>query len=145
MMSETIATLQRLKQMRQRAVAQLTTELARQKQLCQRYQQNIQALTSLNSESIVSSGTNAILMGNSSSYKSHIQKVIDWQKQEHALADKTAQGMQQDLVKQACREKTVDLVLQDNLSTQRLERDRRQQKVTDGMSAQAWLRNRVLS
>lgn len=144
-MSETIKTLQRLKQMRRRAVSQLTTELAKQKQLCNRYEQNIQALTSLNNESATKGHTNAILMSNGSNYKSHIQKIIDWQKQEYVLADKTAQTMQQDLVKQACREKTVDLVLQEQQSTMKLELERQQQKITDGLSAQAWLRNRVLS
>lgn len=143
-MNETILTLQRLKQIRERAVSQLTTELARQKQLCQRYQNNIRALTTLNDESSANISANPVLMSNSSNYKSHIQKVIDWQKQEYALADKTAQTMQKDLVKQACREKTVDLVLQDQQAALKTEQDRHQQKMTDGLSAQAWLRNRLL-
>ncbi|ELI8228596.1 flagellar export protein FliJ, partial [Yersinia enterocolitica] len=40
-------TLQRLQQLRQRALDQATSQLAQQKQLCQRYQNNINALSSL--------------------------------------------------------------------------------------------------
>jgi flagellar export protein FliJ len=143
-MNNTIKTLQQLKQIRQQAVSQLTTELAKQKQLCSRYQQNIQALTLLNNESKVNGAPNATLLSNCSSYKNHLQRVIDWQKQEHALADKTAQTMQSHLVQEACREKTVELVLDEQLDVEKLTKDRQQQKITDGLSTQCWLRHRQL-
>lgn len=142
-MIETIKTLKLLKQMREREVSALTGELSQQKQLCQRYQNNIDALTSLNGGPEFESTPSAVLMTNQSSYKSHIQRLIDWQKQEFVLADKEAKGLQVELVKEACREKIVELVLDEQSSTLRLEQDRQQQKITDSMSTQCWLRNRV--
>lgn len=140
---QTIKTLQMLKQMRERGVSELTGQLSQQKQLCQRYQRNIDALTTLCDETGRQKEPSAALMINQSSYKSHIQRVIDWQKQEFSLADKQAQNIQSDLVKEACREKTVELVLNEQQVDLRLQQDRQQQKITDGMSAQCWLRNQT--
>ncbi|AKJ41376.1 flagellar export protein FliJ [Pragia fontium] len=141
-MDQTIKTLQLLKQLRSRAVSELTGQLSQQKQLCQRYQNNIDALTSLNDDTQVKPGDSPILMNNQSHYKNHLRYLINWQQQEFAMADNQAKVLQENLVKEACREKTVELVLDEQKSDIALEEDRKQQKVTDALSAQCWLRGR---
>lgn len=141
-MDQTIKTLQLLKQMRNRSVSELTGQLSQQKQLCQRYQNNIDALTSLNEGSQIQSGDTAALMHNQSHYKTHLRHLINWQQQEFAMADKQAQTLQTNLVKEACREKTVELVLEDQQAEIATEHERQQQKITDAMSTQCWLRGR---
>lgn len=141
-MEQTIETLKLLKQMRGRAVSELTGQLSQQKQLCQRYQNNIDALTSLSDDTQMTPAGSPALMNNQSHYKDHLRHLIQWQKQEFAMADKQAQNLQKDLVKEACREKTVELVLDEQQSEIALEADRKAQKVTDALSVQCWLRGR---
>ncbi len=141
-MKSIIKTLEQLRQMRARGVSELTGKLAQQKQLCQRYERNIETLTTLSEGGLEQNIPSAIQMSNHSSYKRSIQKVIDWQKQEHALANKTAESLQQNLVKEACREKTVDLVLSERKNKMQLEESRKDQRTTDSMSLQSWMRQR---
>ncbi|AKP33116.1 flagellar export protein FliJ [Yersinia aleksiciae] len=142
-----VKTLQRLQQLRQRALNQTTSQLAQQKQLCQRYQNNINALTSLTHFSFaVRAGAcptiGAFQMTNSAHYKRHIQRVIDWQKQEQTLADMEAGKLQVQLQQQACREKIVAVVVEQQQQLYQMEQGRREQKITDNLAAQCWLRGR---
>lgn len=85
-MSKLISTLEQLHLMRTRAVDDLSLKLASQKQVCQRFEKNIDALTSLASGLAAQTADNAVMMINQSKYKQNIQRVINWQKQEQALA-----------------------------------------------------------
>lgn len=141
-MDSLIRTVEQLRQLRQRAVDDLTGKLGTQKQLCQRYERNITALTDLCENAPTGTGSTATLMCNQSGYKSHIQRVINWQKQEQALADIKSKALQQELIQEACREKTLDVVLHEQRALQAQERDRREQKNTDALSIQCWMRQR---
>ncbi|MCI2293402.1 flagellar export protein FliJ [Enterobacter sp. I4] len=141
-MSKLISTLEQLQLMRTRAVDDLTVKLASQKQLCQRFEKNIDALTSLASGLVTQSANNAVLMINQSKYKQNIQRVIDWQKQEQALASLEAAKIQDNLLAEAKREKSLAMVLDAKRSDQRMALSRRDQKVTDSVSVQCWLRQR---
>lgn len=90
-MSKLISTLEQLHLLRTRAVEDLSTKLASQNQLCQRFEKNIDTLTSLAAGLVSQSANSAAMMINQSKYKHNIQRIIDWQKQEQALARLEAQ------------------------------------------------------
>ncbi|MDA8488761.1 flagellar export protein FliJ [Kluyvera sp. Awk 3] len=142
-MNKLISTLEQLHLMRTRAVDDLSSKLASQKQVCQRFEKNIDALTSLASGLAEQSVNSAVMMINQSKYKHNIQRVIDWQKQEQALANLEAQKIQGNLLAEAKREKSLELVLDAKRSDQRMERSRREQKMTDSVSTQCWLRQQL--
>ena len=142
-MNKLISTLEQLHLMRTRAVDDLTSKLASQKQVCQRFEKNIDALTTLASGLAEQSVNSAVMMINQSKYKHNIQRVIDWQKQEQALANLEAQKIQGNLLAEAKREKSLELVLDAKRSDRRMEINRREQKMTDSVSAQCWLRQQL--
>lgn len=142
-MSKLISTLEQLHLMRTRAVDDLSAKLASQKQVCQRFEKNIDALSSLASGLATQSANSAAMMINQSKYKHNIQRVIDWQKQEQALANLEAQKIQGNLLAEAKREKSLELVLDAKRSDQRMEMSRREQKMTDSVSTQCWLRQQL--
>ncbi|MGK8934483.1 flagellar export protein FliJ [Pluralibacter gergoviae] len=143
-MSKLISTLEQLQQIRHRAVDDLSLKLASQQQICQRYEKNIGALTSLAQEIAQTSETCAALMVNQASYRRNIQRVIDWQKQEQALANLEARELQKSLLAEARREKSLTQVLEARRSEHRQENARREQKLTDAISTQSWLRQQLL-
>lgn len=139
-MSKLISTLEQLHLLRHRAVDDLSLKLATQKQVCQRFEKNIDALTSLATGLVTQSANSAAMMINQSKYKHNIQRVIDWQKQEQALAHLEAQKIQGNLLAESRREKSLELVLEAKRSDRQMEMNRREQKMTDSISAQCWLR-----
>ena len=142
-MSKLISTLEQLHLLRHRVVDDLSLKLATQKQACQRFEKNIDALTSLASGLVTQSANSAAMMINQSKYKHNIQRVIDWQKQEQALANIEAQKIQGNLLVEAKREKSLELVLDAKRSDRQMEINRREQKVTDSVSTQCWMRQQL--
>ena len=142
-MNKLISTLEQLHLMRTRAVDDLSSKLASQKQVCQRFEKNIDALSSLASGLATQSANSAAMMINQSKYKHNIQRVIDWQKQEQALANLEAKKIQGNLLAEAKREKSLELVLDAKRSDRQMELNRREQKMTDAVSAQCWLRQQL--
>lgn len=144
-MTKIISTLEQLHLLRTRVVDDLSTKLASQNQLCQRFEKNITALKTLASDLATTHGGSAAMMFNQSKYKHNIQRVIDWQKQEQALAQLEAQKLQGNLLAESRREKSIELVLDAKRADLQAEHARREQKTTDAISAQCWLRQqRVL-
>ncbi|HDS9360350.1 TPA: flagellar export protein FliJ [Enterobacter cancerogenus] len=139
-MSKLINTLEQLHLLRNRAVQDLSARLASQQQLCQRLEKNIHALSNLVNNTVQELQGGATMLCNQSVYKRHIQRVIDWQKQEQALASVEAQKLQGNLLAESRREKSLELVLASRREDLRLEQERRDQKTTDAVSAQCWLR-----
>jgi flagellar export protein FliJ len=142
-MSKLISTLEQLHLLRHRAVEDLSQQLSSQRQQCQRFEKNITALKSLAAGMTEIAGNSAAQLINHSGYKRNIQRVIDWQKQEQALAALEAQKIQGALLQEAKREKSLELVLDDRKRELALERTRRDQKNTDAVSAQCWLRQKL--
>ncbi|ELW1648209.1 flagellar export protein FliJ [Enterobacter oligotrophicus] len=139
-MKKIIYTLEQLHQMRNRAVQDLSVKLASQQQLCQRLEKNIHALSNLVTSTVQEIQGSAVMLSNQSVYKRHIQRVIDWQKQEQALASVEAQKLQGNLLAESRKEKSLEQVLASRRDALRLAQERRDQKITDAMSAQCWLR-----
>ncbi|MTH46151.1 flagellar export protein FliJ [Intestinirhabdus alba] len=139
-MSKLISTLEQLHLLRARAVDDLSSQLASQNQRCQRFEKNIDALSALAAGLGSQSGSSAAMMINQSKYKHNIQRIIDWQKQEQALANLEAQKLQGNLLAEAKREKSLELVLDARRADRQADLSRREQKLTDAVSAQCWLR-----
>jgi len=142
-MSKLILTLEQLHLLRHRAVEELSQQLSSQRQLCGRFEKNISALRSLACDVSEAAGTSAALLTNHSGYKRNLQRVIDWQKQEQALAMLEAQKLQGALLQEAKREKSLELVLDDRKRQRVIDGNRRDQKNTDAVSAQCWLRQKL--
>ncbi|MBW1212299.1 flagellar export protein FliJ [Pantoea allii] len=141
-MSKLIHTLEQLHLLRHRAVNDLTRKLASQQRLCQRLENNIHALSGLK-QSVQSSQENAVMLSNQSVYKRNLQRVIDWQKQEQALANVEAQKIQRHLLAEFRREKSIEHVMDARRKTLRQAQDQREQKTTDALSTQSWLRQQT--
>lgn len=139
-MPKTVHTLEKLVQLRARSVNDLSGQLATQQQLCQRYENNIQALTHLAVTPSNDGAIHAVLMDNQAHYKKNIQRIINWQKQEQALADLKMKEIQQNLLHEARRERGFQLVLDQRRDALAAEQARTLQKVTDAVSVQCWLR-----
>ncbi|UGS41836.1 flagellar export protein FliJ [Pseudocitrobacter corydidari] len=144
-MSKLISTLEHLHLLRSRKVEDLSTKLASQNQVCQRFEKNITTLTSLATGLATPQSGSAVMMFNQSKYKHNIQRVIDWQKQEQALAQLEAQKLQGNLLSESRREKSLEQVLDAKRADRQTAQIRHEQKTTDSLSAQCWLRQqRVL-
>lgn len=144
-MNKLISTLEQLHLLRTRTVEDLSLKLVSQKQVCQRFEKNIDTLTSLVAGVATQRANSAVMMINQSRYKHNIQRVIDWQKQEQALATLEVVKIQSNLLHEAKREKSIELVLDAKRDARQMEMNRREQKATDSVSAQCWLRQQALS
>lgn len=140
-MDKNVGVLELLRQMRERELEAATGRLAQQQQLCQRYASNINALTNLSASSSTQE-SDAAQLHNQARFKASIQRVIEWQKQEQALAKIREEALQQELVEQACREKSLSLILERQRAAQQQYRQQWEQKQTDDQAMQSWLRGR---
>ncbi|HEX4499795.1 MAG TPA: flagellar export protein FliJ [Scandinavium sp.] len=139
-MSRMITTLEQLKRLRHQSVDDLTSKLTHQQQVSNRCDRNIDALNSLAGSVTSERLLDATMMTNHSAYKNNIQRIVNWQKQQQALADAEARQLKAKLLVEAKREKSVELLLDMRRDDLRKEQERSEQKQTDAASAQAWLR-----
>lgn len=124
-MSDMIDTLQQLQQLRQR------------------YQRNINALNALTLSEEAFPGVSALQMANHAGYQRHIQRLIDWQKQEQALADIEVGNLQTQMQQQARREKIVAVVLEQQQEEYQREQGGWRKKNTDALATQCWQRQQA--
>ena len=143
-MKKTISTLEQLHSLRHRALKEASAKLNHQHQICERYSKNISALSMLVDEVREEDGNSAVFMVNYSGYKHTIQRVIDWQKQEQALATLEAHNLQKVVLKEAIREKSLGTILDKRRYELRVAHDRRDQKNIDAISVQCWLRQKIV-
>ncbi len=139
-----IGTLSQLHTLRERKVTDLSGQLAQQKQLVQRYHENIESLSQLTAGEAVDV-RNAVHLVNRATYKAHIQRVIDWQNQAVVIAEKQQETIQGELITHACQEKTVALMRSQQQQELALAQAREQQKLTDAQAMQCWVRNRRMA
>jgi len=136
---ESLRILEKLHQMRQRAVEKTSGKLMQQKQVCQRYSNNIEALSAL-SDSSSGMAAGAAQMNNQARFKATIQRVIGWQEQEKALAVIEHMAIQRELIEQARREMAINTVMEQQRVALRQVLERDQQKITDAQAIQSWMR-----
>lgn len=134
--------LEMLSQMRQRDVERTRGKLMQQKQICQRYNRNIEVLHTL-SDSSSGMAAGAAQMINQARFKATIQRVIGWQEQEKALAIIEESAIQHELIEQACSEMTINVVMEQQKVALRQALDRDQQKLTDAQAMQSWMRKQT--
>lgn len=141
---ESLRTLEKLHQMRQRAVEKTTGKLMQQKQVCQRYSNNIEALNAL-SDSSCGMAAGAAQMNNQARFKATIQRVIGWQEQEKALAVIEHMAIQRELIEQARREMAINTMMEQQRVALRQVLERDQQKITDAQAIQSWMRKQGIN
>ncbi|MCV5713528.1 flagellar export protein FliJ, partial [Escherichia coli] len=112
-MRQIIDTLAQLQRLRDKSVKDKTVELAKQKQICAGYDNNIKALGYLVEKTSAGAAVSVESLKNVSGYKGTLRKVIAWQEQEKTLANIKATRMQKNLTAAACEEKVVALTLDD--------------------------------
>ena len=86
-MRQIIDTLAQLQRLRDKSVKDKTVELAKQKQICAGYDNNIKALGYLVEKTSAGAGASVESLKNVSGYKGTLRKVIAWQEQEKTLAN----------------------------------------------------------
>ncbi|WP_159182874.1 flagellar export protein FliJ, partial [Escherichia coli] len=112
-MRQIIDTLAQLQRLRDKSVKDKTVELAKQKQICAGYDNNIKALGYLVEKTSAGAAVSVESLKNVSGYKGTLRKVIVWQEQENTVAKIKATRMQKNLTAAACEEKVVALTLDD--------------------------------
>lgn len=141
-MTHRLSVLEQYFQLRARQIDTLTGDVAAQRQLCQRLENNIQNLTALADASPQTDEASALWMNNQSAYKQALHRIINWQKQTHALANMEAGKLQQQLLQQSRQQKGLETVIQGQQKAQETEQQRKEQRSTDAISTQIWLRQR---
>ncbi|WP_201794710.1 flagellar export protein FliJ, partial [Escherichia coli] len=142
-MRQIIDTLAQLQRLRDKSVKDKTVELAKQKQICAGYDNNIKALGYLVEKTSAGAAASVESLKNVSDYKGTLRKVIAWQEQEKTLANIKATRMQKNLTAAACEEKVVALTLDDKRREQQESATAKAQKAVDDIAVQCWLRHKL--
>ncbi|MHC8763234.1 flagellar export protein FliJ [Escherichia coli] len=142
-MRQIIDTLAQLQRLRDKSVKDKTVELAKQKQICAGYDNNIKALGYLVEKTSAGAAASVESLKNVSGYKGTLRKVIAWQEQEKTLANIKATRMQKNLTAAACEEKVVALTLDDKRREQQESATAKAQKAVDDIAVQCWLRHKL--
>ncbi|MDZ7277330.1 flagellar export protein FliJ [Pantoea eucrina] len=132
-------TLSQLRELRARNVDALGSQLAQQQQQVRRYHSNIDALTRLGE---TSTRMEPAQLGNLARYKTHLQRLVNWQRQAAQLAEQQQQALQAQLLDAACKEKRFALLLTQQREAQARAAQQQEQARTDDRALQCWLRNR---
>ncbi len=127
-MRQIIDTLAQLQRLRDKSVKDKTVELAKQKQICAGYDNNIKALGYLVEKTSAGAAASVESLKNVSGYKGTLRKVIAWQK---------------NLTAAACEEKVVALTLDDKRREQQESATAKAQKAVDDIAVQCWLRHKL--
>ncbi|WP_149540577.1 flagellar export protein FliJ [Escherichia albertii] len=135
-MRQIIDTLAQLQRLRDKSVKDKTVELAKQKQICAGYDNNIKALGYLVEKTSTGAAASVESLKNVSGYKGTLRKVIAWQEQEKTLANIKATRIQKKLTAAACEEKVVALTLDDKRREQQENATAKAQKAVDDIAAQ---------
>ena len=145
-MRQIIDTLAQLQRMRDKSVKDITVQLAKQKQICANYDNNIRALGNLLQQTEADESKASVeSLKNMTGYKGSLRQVIQWQEQEKTLAQIKENHIRKNLVVATCEEKVVAMTLEDRRNALNSELDARQQKTSDEIATQCWLRQRGLS
>ncbi|WP_342754234.1 flagellar export protein FliJ [Pantoea sp. MBD-2R] len=127
---EKLDVLELLRQMRESELEAASGRLARQQQVCQRYSNTINKLTSLSAQGQRPESGEATL-SEPIRFEAGIQCIIDWLKQEQPLAQIREEALAQEWVEQACREKSLSLILERQRAAQRQCREQWEQQRSD--------------
>ncbi len=140
-MKQQIETLSRLALLRANRVKQMLARVAYQQNLCQRYRANIAALDRLCGYEV---GVNTTLQrDNQQRYKLTLHKMLGGQRQELALAEQSLERIREDLLAAMRQEQVINVLVDDKLAQWQQALARQEQKIQDGLAAQAWWRTQA--
>jgi flagellar export protein FliJ len=137
-MKQQIETLGRLASLRGSQVQQVLGRVNYQKNLCQRYRNNIAGLSRLLGFEVPLS--TSLQRDNQQRYKLTLHKMIELQRRELILAEENLARIQSELLAAMRNEKIVANFLDGKLADWRLQLSQQEQKIQDGLAAQAWWR-----
>jgi flagellar export protein FliJ len=137
-MKQQIETLSRLAGLRGSKVQQMLGRVSYQQGLCQRYRNNIAGLNRLCSFTVPM--TTPLQRGNQSQYKATLHRMVELQHRELRLAEENLARIQAELLAAMRSEKIVNQVIDTKIDEWQQLLTQQEQKIQDGMAAQAWWR-----
>lgn len=137
-MRQQLDVLGRLASLRGSQVQQMLGRVNYQRNLCQRYRNNITGLSRLLGFE-VPLGT-SLQRDNQQRYKVTLHKMVELQRKELGLAEQTLARIQGELLAAMRSEKIVTQFLDGKLAEWQAQLAQQEQKIQDGLAAQAWWR-----
>lgn len=137
-MKEQIEVLSRLASLRGNKVRQMLGRVSYQQNLCQRYRNNITGLGRLCGFSVPM--TTPLQRDNQQRYKATLYKMVELQRRELQLAEENLARIQAELLAAMRSEKVVAQVIDTKMAQWQQLLAQQEQKIQDGLAAQAWWR-----
>ena len=134
-MKQQIETLGRLASLRSHRVRQMLGRVQYQQNLCQRYRNNITGLSRLCGFSVPMS--TPLQRDNQQRYKATLYKRVELQRRELAVAEQALERIQRELLQAMRSEKVVEHVIEGKLQQWQQLLAQQEQKIQDGLAAQA--------
>ena len=134
-MKQQIETLGRLASLRSHRVRQMLGRVQYQQNLCQRYRNNITGLSRLCGFSVPMS--TPLQRDNQQRYKATLYKMVELQRRELAVAEQALERIQRELLQAMRSEKVVEHVIEGQLQQWQQMLAQQEQKIQDGLAAQA--------
>lgn len=140
-MKQQVEVLQRLADLRGSQVRQVLGRVAYQRNLCQRYRNNINGLDRLCGFEV--KVDTLLQRSNQQLYKLTLHKMLQLQRRELDVAEQALQRIQDELLATMRSEKAVTQVLGGKLQQWQAQLAQQEQKIQDGLASQAWWRNQA--
>lgn len=137
-MKEQIDVLSRLASLRGNRVRQMLGRVTYQQNLCQRYRNNITGLSRLCGFTVPM--TTPLQRDNQQRYKTTLHKMVELQRRELQLAEENLARIQAELLAAMRSEKVVMQVIDTKMAQWQHTLAQQEQKIQDGLAAQAWWR-----
>ena len=134
-MKQQIETLGRLASLRSHRVRQMLGRVQYQQNLCQRYRNNITGLSRLCGFSVPMN--TPLQRDNQQRYKATLYKMVELQRRELAVAEQALERIQRELLQAMRSEKVVEHMIDDKLQQWQQLLAQQEQKIQDGLAAQA--------
>lgn len=136
----TIQSLSQLVALRAREVDRLTSELAQQQALRQRFQDNLERMEHLFATAASTDAGCPVLSSNSAHYKTSLVDLIGMHRRDLARHDADMETSRKALNQAALKHDGLDRALQDRRQLLDRQRHVREQKQQDQLATQAWSR-----
>lgn len=140
-MKEQIDVLRRLASLRNSQVQQMLGRVNYQQNLCQRYRNNIAGLSRLCTFTVPM--TTPLQRDNQQRYKATLYKMVEMQRRELELAELNLKRIQGELLSAMRNEKVITQLMDSKIEEWNLLLGQQEQKIQDGLAAQAWWRNQA--
>ncbi|NLC02139.1 MAG: flagellar export protein FliJ [Pseudomonas formosensis] len=141
-MKSAIDTLSQLARLRATQVQQMLGRVTYQQNLCQRYRNNIEGLSRLCGYS--ASTRTPLQRENQFRYKGNLHKMLELQRRELAVAEQGLERIRSELLSAMRSEQIIVKALESRVQQWEEQLARQEQKIQDGLAAQAWWRAQEL-